>query len=241
MTEPISEVSSIKAIEKLLAYYNFQDELQTREQLLDRWLRSYPVDWVRLALIEALYQGRYKSASVEYLLQLWQRRGQPLKRFSREFERLVSHNCPKTFLSLLQAPPSIPQSQQKSQTTLTGLMDKSPSISRKKASIAPPAISPQIDLLEQEDHQEVSATENSRSLHSSTQHESAAEEQQKRPVTNFPLEESPDEWGIHAAEPSKICRKASRLSSANPIHSFTPISRPSGLYEKLAAMANTEG
>ena len=240
MTEPISEVSSIKAIEKLLAYYNFQDELQTREQLLDRWLRSYPVDWVRLALIEALYQGRYKSASVEYLLQLWQRRGQPLKRFSREFERLVSHNCPKTFLSLLQAP-SIPQAQPKSQKTFTGRMDKSPSISRKKASIAPTAISPQIDLLEQEEHQEVSATEDSPSLHSSIQHQSESEERQKERFTDLPLEESPDEWVIHAAEPSKICRKASRISSANPIHSFTPISRPSGLYEKLAAMANTEG
>lgn len=231
MTEPISEVSSIKAIEKLLAYYNFQDEVQTREQLLDRWLRSYPVDWVRLALIEALYQGRYKSASVEYLLQLWQRRGQPIQRFSREFERLVSHNCPKTFLSLLQAP-SRPQTQQSSQKLLSSLMGESRPMSRKKTSTPPTVITTTLDVAEQEERQAVPDADNRRSDDSSVRLESAE---------GLPREEASEEWLTHATEHSELGRKVSRINSANPIHSFTPISRPSGLYEKLAAMANTEG
>ncbi|PZD74741.1 hypothetical protein C1752_01061 [Acaryochloris thomasi RCC1774] len=236
MTEPTSEVSTIKAIEKLLAYYNFQDEAQTREQLLDRWLRSYPIDWVRSALIEALYQGRYKSASVEYLLQLWKRRGQSLHRFSREFERLVSHNCPQTFLSLLQVPTSV-QEPRNSHKFLSTFMDEilavseEPPLREQTSPIRP-------EPLEQEDAQE--AAIKGADPFPADVAQPDADERLLEPAART-KEEAPEGWLAHAIDRSDICRTVGRISAAaDPIHCFTPISRPSELYTKLAAIANAE-
>ena len=47
---------------------------------------------IRLAVVEALYQGRYKAISVEHILDCWRRRGQPNFHFSLEFERLICQN-----------------------------------------------------------------------------------------------------------------------------------------------------
>jgi hypothetical protein len=74
----------------LLAYYSFDLEGRNSDRLVDEWLRQYPADWLRLAVIEALYQGRYKAFSVEQILALWRRRGKPLPHFNREFEWIVS-------------------------------------------------------------------------------------------------------------------------------------------------------
>ncbi|MEO0373979.1 MAG: hypothetical protein AAF329_05000 [Cyanobacteria bacterium P01_A01_bin.17] len=235
MTEPTSDVSTIKAIEKLLAYYNFQDEAQTREQLLDRWLRSYPIDWVRSALIEALYQGRYKSASVEYLLQLWKRRGQSLHHFSREFERLVSHNCPQTFLSLLQVPTSA-QEPRNSHKFLSTFMDEILAVSEEPPSIEQDA-STRPEFLGQEDAQKIPVTE-ADPLFPANVAQSDADERLAEPAA---IRESSDNWLTHAIDRSDICRTVGRISAAaDPIHCFTPISRPSELYTKLAAIANAE-
>jgi hypothetical protein len=87
------------AILDLLTYYNLERERYprplTKSQVLSHWLRSYPESWVRLALIESLYQGRYKTFSVEQLLALWGRRGQPTYHFGYDFESLVCHNIPR--------------------------------------------------------------------------------------------------------------------------------------------------
>lgn len=78
----------------LLHYYNFDLQGFSVEQLLTRWLTSCPADWVRLAVIEALYQGRYKAISVEQILVLWYRREQVICHFNGEFERLVTNRVP---------------------------------------------------------------------------------------------------------------------------------------------------
>lgn len=93
MPDPVREATAIVA--NLLTYYSFEPGELTPSELSDRWLSTYPVDWVRLALIEAVYQGRYKPFSVEQLLAFWQRRGQPLYHFNHEFERLVCSNFPQ--------------------------------------------------------------------------------------------------------------------------------------------------
>ena len=59
------------------------------EELVRAWLHNYKSSWVRLAVIEALYQGRYKAVSVEQILATWNRRGFPKSHFNGEFERLV--------------------------------------------------------------------------------------------------------------------------------------------------------
>ncbi len=82
----------------LLKHYSFDQGDLTSDQILDRWLRNYPARWVRLALVEALYQGRYKAVCVEQILARWVRRGQPMHHFNDDFERLVCNNLPKSLL-----------------------------------------------------------------------------------------------------------------------------------------------
>lgn len=76
----------------LLLHYIFDLSGYNARELVERWLNYYPANWVRLAVIEALYQGRYKAISVEQILASWQRRSQTLPHFNCEFERLVCGN-----------------------------------------------------------------------------------------------------------------------------------------------------
>lgn len=83
------------AVADLMMRYSFELGEYRLEQWVQQWLALYPALWVRSAVIEALYQGRYKAISVSQLLDFWQRRGQPLQHFNREFERIVAgHSLP---------------------------------------------------------------------------------------------------------------------------------------------------
>ncbi len=73
----------------LLSNYSFDLGRYTPEQLVESWASTYPLNWVRLAVIESLYQGRYKAVSVEQILAFWQRRGRPLYHFGNDFERII--------------------------------------------------------------------------------------------------------------------------------------------------------
>lgn len=84
----------------LLHHYGFDLGGDTIAPLLSVWQAQYPEAWIRLATIEALYQGRYKAVSVEQILALWQRRNQPVYHFNHEFERLVCDRLPHTPESL---------------------------------------------------------------------------------------------------------------------------------------------
>lgn len=79
----------------LMHHYGFDLGDYTLIQLLTGWQERYPAVWIRLATIEALYQGRYKAISVEQILALWQRRSQPIHHFNHEFERLVCADLPE--------------------------------------------------------------------------------------------------------------------------------------------------
>ena len=81
----------------LLTCYGFDLRGVTPQVLINDWLKSYSPLWIRWAVVEALYQGRYKAISVEHLLNFWSRRGEPSFRFSSEFERLITHNLPKNY------------------------------------------------------------------------------------------------------------------------------------------------
>ncbi len=73
----------------LLSNYSFDLGKYTPEELVHHWANTYPLNWVRLAVIESLYQGRYKAVSVEQILAFWQRRGRPLYHFGNDFERII--------------------------------------------------------------------------------------------------------------------------------------------------------
>jgi hypothetical protein len=75
-------------VAELLIRYSFDLAGYDPARWIEQW-SQYPLLWLRSAVIEALYQGRYKAVSVWQILDLWQRRGQPLQHFNREFERMV--------------------------------------------------------------------------------------------------------------------------------------------------------
>ena len=95
----------------LLIHYSFDPGGCSASELIDRWLNDYPANWVRLAVVEALYQGRYKAISIEQILVFWNRRGQPLYHFKHEFDRLICNNFPQlTGHDIKANAPSVPES-----------------------------------------------------------------------------------------------------------------------------------
>ncbi len=78
----------------ILNRYGFDLKGYTPMELLLKWGEKYSSIWIRLAVIEALYQGRYKSISVEQILSNWLRKGKPGVHFNYEFERLVCSDLP---------------------------------------------------------------------------------------------------------------------------------------------------
>lgn len=233
MTDSRSEAAAIKTIERLLTYYNFQDEVQSREQLLDSWLRSYPIDWVRAALIEALYQGRYKSASVDYLLQLWKRREQSVPHFTNEFERLVSHNCPRTFLSLLQIPETASTSGQTVQPQAVASLTPQP-ISQSEERFQDSLT--ELEQVLQDDALLSELAEFERPMPDVTVLQADITTVQTENSDITALEELVDHLVAEALPRKEI---PCRVNSTTPIHRFKPNTQPSDLYTKLAAMANT--
>jgi hypothetical protein len=81
--------SAAASILTLLREYSFDIDNYQPEVLVSQWLDQFGPVWVGHAITEALYQGRYKIVSVDYILQLWQRRGAPLRHFNREFESII--------------------------------------------------------------------------------------------------------------------------------------------------------
>lgn len=79
----------------LLSHYGFDMRGYSPEELVTQWLMLYHPHWIRLAVIEALYQGRYKAISVEQILTFWARRQHPTFHFNHEFERLICRKLPR--------------------------------------------------------------------------------------------------------------------------------------------------
>ena len=66
---------------------------------------------MHLAIIEALYQGRYKAVSAQQILTLWLKRNHPSYHFNMEFERLICNKLPEDLRwnnSLPPLPPALP-------------------------------------------------------------------------------------------------------------------------------------
>jgi hypothetical protein len=84
----------------LLTHYSFDLGGYKAEELVMRWRNQFPSNWLHLAVVEALYQGRYKAVSAQQILTMWQRRGQPTFHFNMEFERLICSKFPESLTAL---------------------------------------------------------------------------------------------------------------------------------------------
>ncbi|MGB3294286.1 MAG: hypothetical protein WBB01_14960 [Phormidesmis sp.] len=73
----------------LLENYRFELGHHDARQWVSLWLEFYRPGWIRDAVVEALYQGRYKSVSVRQILELWHRRGRPIRHVTYEFEAAI--------------------------------------------------------------------------------------------------------------------------------------------------------
>ncbi len=87
--QPSPSASEVDTIHQLLVSYSFDSEAYPTPVVIAGWLDQFGPIWVSHAITEALYQGRYKLISIDQILQLWQRRGQPIRHFNREFESII--------------------------------------------------------------------------------------------------------------------------------------------------------
>lgn len=91
MTLPAGPERDFDQAKLLLEEYCFDLSGFQAGQLVAIWQERLEAEpsWIRAAVLEALYQGRYKAFSVEQILQGWKRRGHPVRHFNSEFERVV--------------------------------------------------------------------------------------------------------------------------------------------------------
>lgn len=217
MREPTTDLAVAYAI-ALLAHYKFELRGYTSEELVNLWLGKYPANWVRMAVIEALYQGRYKAVSVEQFLTVWMRRGQPIYHFNREFERLISRKLPQN----LTAPLDL---------TAVDLMEEYD---------FPPLIPSADDTTEDEASFEdrlgsstATATEDSSSMVPSTYAELTEKSLQPK--------SQPPEVRSKVSSRSTYDVDWSRCDlKKSPIHQFTPPPDASDFFLKLKAVAHTQ-
>jgi hypothetical protein len=73
----------------LVIRYGFDLGGQQAAALVRLWGSKYDRTWLLPATIEALDRGRYKVASIEQVLQSWQRQGHMTVRFKPEFAQMV--------------------------------------------------------------------------------------------------------------------------------------------------------
>lgn len=90
--EPTPRVVLASAVALMVHYFGIREVDAWTEVLL--LAGRYSPDWVRLAVVEALYQGRYKVISVQQILDIWRRRGKVVSHFNREFEAIVTVPLP---------------------------------------------------------------------------------------------------------------------------------------------------
>ena len=93
MTDSLSSSATAQTV-ALLTCYSFEIQ-NTAQEIVTQWLSRYSIAWVRLAVVEALYLGRYKAISVEHILSSWSRTGNPTIHFSNDFECLICRDLPR--------------------------------------------------------------------------------------------------------------------------------------------------
>jgi hypothetical protein len=213
MSELINPNSATaRQIVALLSHYGFDLRGYTPDELAVQWLNVYHEHWVRLAVIEALYQGRYKSISIEQILNFWARRQHPIFHFNHDFERLICRKLPRHLTDSSKdadedTTTSISQSWLNSEAT-TRAFQPAPAVSE------PVASDPPVSYLE------------------------LALKQHNPPSSSSQPETDSDHDQIMTPESSPVTETETQESEPEPIHRFTPPPDASGCYRKLKAVAH---
>jgi hypothetical protein len=91
-------------LSELICRYGFDlDDVASQDWII-RWMSNFPSQWIYLAILEALHQGRYKIISVEQLLNRWLRKGRPSYHFKEDFESLINRAIPEELLTKIKEP-----------------------------------------------------------------------------------------------------------------------------------------
>ncbi|MGK7878420.1 MAG: hypothetical protein AB4426_35495 [Xenococcaceae cyanobacterium] len=219
--------STVAQTVALLTRYGFEMKGYTATELIDRWLKNYQAIWVRLAVVEALYQGRYKAVSVEQILSSWFRRGNPTYHFNHEFERLICRKLPRYLAALSESEPGSLDKDYRLVSINKEICEASTQLSQfppeSKATLLPAAREQQsvpvaISVSQEQSEALINPDEPVSEPQSEAEEKTAAED---KPEPHVPYETN---WSSHAV-------------SQHPIHQFTPAPDVSEFYFKLKAVA----
>jgi hypothetical protein len=213
---------------ELLGEYNFDLHGYRVQDLVNRWANRYPSEWIRLAALEALYQGRYKAHSIDKLLAIWERRDNPIYHFSTEFERLIGRRFSPELRALPPAPP-VPQAPRQL-ATLQEIPDRTPQTNL--APVSPPAGSFALDFGETFVNADGYEDKFSAALADSTSSDLVLADR------SLALTHTDDSSDLEA----EIVYQADWCdweTSKQPIDRFTPQRDFSGFYRKLKAIASS--
>jgi hypothetical protein len=222
----------------LLQEYSFDLGGYAPQELMNVWQQTLAVDptWIRTAVLEALYQGRYKAFSVEQILLMWKRRGQPVRHFNHDFERVAfgpldPHASSTALLAAtLSSPPvtsSPPPPLQADEPSPTAPSPES------AAAVSPTPVEtassqPEIDA------ENPSPEVDSRPLPAAIADIAPA----NLPVTAAP---SPDFSSTVLTVINPTAPSEDPFNAPEPIQKFVPLPQPSGFYNRLQAVARHLG
>jgi hypothetical protein len=88
----------------IIVRYGFDLGGQQASTLVRLWGSKYDRSWLLPATIESLDRGRYKVASIEQVLQGWQRQGKMVTRYNTEFAQMVIGRAHSTSIVTEQSP-----------------------------------------------------------------------------------------------------------------------------------------
>jgi hypothetical protein len=78
------------AIAVSLLFHYFELDIPSARGMAHMWAQRYPIEWISPAVLESLYQGRYRAVSVEQILGIWKRRNTPISHYPSEFARMFA-------------------------------------------------------------------------------------------------------------------------------------------------------
>jgi hypothetical protein len=225
---PVPDTSA-EIAEALLVHYSFDLGGYRARDLISRWRKQYPDNWLRLAVIEALYQGRYKAVSAQQILNLWHRRGQATYHFNLEFEGLICSNFPEKLTS-----PSEP---------LLFPTKEEPRLQENKlAKFLPSSRSASVASLPMDNNQE-SDMINSQEASPQQEEEKASITTKFLPASSIPRMKTPlPIFSRQSNIPDKLTKLLPSATKTPPIEQFTPESNSSSesFTSKLKSMSYQE-